>query len=327
MIQQLQKHSYALIGLGLLSLVVVTAGVIAGQSPAHDTLESPDHRPIIVPRDIRASTSTALDVAFEVEQFGFSLASEKTVPPLVLASLPDDFAAVRNPKKRQELFLHALLPIVLIENRRIREQRELAKLLLESGQPAGDSPMYTWLKKLAQKLRVRGDLDNPEVKARILNRLDVIPTDLALAQAALETGWGTSRFALEGNSLFGQWTFKKEGGLIPSNRNRNATHFVASFPDLRASVRAYMRNLNTGHAYKEFRIARAQLRAEGKPLEAMELANYLQRYSQRGEHYITEIKSMIKNRRIATLAEASLGPLRSKLVVASLDQESPSVGF
>ena len=319
MVQRIQKNSIAFMGLGLLSLVVITASVIAGQSPSYNTLDSLNHRTTIEYRDLTASTSTALDVAFETEQYDLSLASDKTVPPLVLSSLPEDLDAVQDPKKRQELFLRALVPIVLIENRRISEQRELARLLLEGDLPVEGSPMHIWLKKLAQKLRVRGDLKDPKVIARILNRLDVIPTDLALAQAAIETGWGTSRFAQGGNSLFGQWTFKSDGGLIPSDRDSNATHFVASFPDLRASVRAYMRNLNTGHAYKEFRVARAKLRADGKPLEAMELANYLHRYSQRGEHYTAELQKLIKNRRIAKLAKASLGTLKSKLVVASLD--------
>ena len=189
MVQHIQNNSISILGLGLLSLVVITAGVIAGQSPAYDPLETPNHRTIFEPRDLKASTSTALGVAFETEQYELSLNSEKTVPPLVLASLPEDFATVQDPKKRQELFLRALLPIVLIENRRISEQRELAKLLLEGDLPAEGSHMYIWLKKLAQKLRVRGDLKNPEVIASILNRLDVIPTDLALAQAIQEWWW------------------------------------------------------------------------------------------------------------------------------------------
>lgn len=319
MVQKIQTHSIAILGMGLLLLVMVTAGVIAGQSPAYDGLDSPNRRTIFEPRDLTASTSSALHVAFEKEQYDLTLASEKTVPPLLLASLPDDFATVQDPRKRQDLFLRALLPIVLIENRRISEQRELAGLLLKGDLPAEGSPMNIWLKKLARKLRVRGDFNNPEVKTRILNRLDVIPVEMALAQAAIETGWGTSRFALEGNSLFGQWTFTSKAGLIPTDRDSDATHYVATFPDLRASVRSYMRNLNTGKAYKEFRLARAELRAKGKSLEAMELAKYLHRYSQRGEEYTAELQRLIKNHRIAALAKASLGSLKSNLVMASLD--------
>jgi Bax protein len=317
--QHIQKNSIAIMGLALLSVVMLTAGVISRQGPAYDPFDLLNQPSIFEHRVLKASTSNALDVAFETAQYGSSLSSEKTVPPLILDRLPEDLASVRKPGKRQELFVRALLPIVLIENRRIREQRELAKLLLEGEQPVEGSPMHTWLKNLAYRLRVRGDLKNPKVISRILNRLDVIPPDLALAQAAIETGWGTSRFALEGNSLFGQWTFKSDNGLMPSDRNSDDNHFVASFPDLRSSVRAYMRNLNTGNAYKEFRIARSKLRTDGKQIDALKLADYLYRYSERGELYTAELKKLIKNRYIASLAKASLGTLRSKLVVASLD--------
>lgn len=305
--------------MGLLLLVMVTAGVIAGQSPAYSSLVSPDHRTIFEPRDIEASTSSALHVAFETHQYDLSHSGEPSVPPLLLTSLPEDFASVKNPRKRQDLFLRAILPIVLIENRRISEQRELASLLLEGEIPAKGSPMYLWLKKLARKLHVRGDLNKAKVRERILSRLDVIPLQLALSQAAIETGWGTSRFALQGNSLFGQWTFSSQAGLIPTGRASDATHYVATFPDLRASVRSYMRNLNTGRAYKEFRQARAILRAEGKPLDAMELAKHLDRYSQRGEQYTAELQRLIRSRRIASLAKASLGSLKNNIHVASLD--------
>ncbi|WP_455217802.1 glucosaminidase domain-containing protein [Kaarinaea lacus] len=319
MVKQIRKNSVAFLGLALLSLVMLTAAVIAGQSPVYDPVDTVNHRTIMEPRDLEANTSSALNVAFETEQYDLSLNNEQTVPPLVLTSLPVDLASIQSPKKRQKLFLRALLPIILIENRRISEQRELAKLLLEGNPPAEGSPMNAWLKKLAKRLRVRGQLDNPQVKARILSRLDVIPVDLALAQAAIETGWGTSRFALEGNSLFGQWTFISTGGLIPTDRDSDASHFVASFPDLRTSVRAYLRNLNTGRAYKEFRAARAKLREEGKQLDAMELANYLHRYSERGNQYTTELQRLIKNHHIATLAKAGLGSLKSQFIVASLD--------
>lgn len=319
MVQKIRSNSIAILGMGLFLLVVVTAGVIAGQGPAYSPLATPNHQTIYEPRDLEASTSSALHVAFETEQYDLSFASKQAVPPLMLTSLPEDFASVQNPRKRQDLFLRAILPIVLIENRRISEQRELASLLLEGDLPAEGSPMRTWLKKLAMKLRVRGDLNDERVQTKLLGRLDVIPVQLALAQAAIETGWGTSRFALEGNSLFGQWTFKSKAGLIPTDRDNDATHFVATYPDLRASVRSYMRNLNTGRAYTEFRQVRASMRTEGKPLDALELASHLNRYSERGDQYTAELQQLIRNHRISTLSKASLGSLKSKLLIASLD--------
>lgn len=327
MVQEIRKNPIVFLGFGLLSLVMITAVVVASQSPVHDPLQSPNHRIMLdpgslEPRGLEASTSRALDLAFETEQYDWPPSGQQTIPPLVLTKLPDDLAALQNPRKRQELFLRALLPIILIENRRISEQRELAKLLLEGEQPVEGSPMHGWLKKLAGKLRIRGDLKDPEVVVRLLSRLDEIPPALALAQSAIETGWGTSRFAREGNSLFGQWTFMRTGGLKPSERDADATHLVASFPNLRASIRAYMRNLNTGHAYSEFRQARAELRAEDKPLQAEKLAAYLQRYSQRGEQYVADLQHMIKSRRISSLANASLGQADRKMVVATLDSEN-----
>ncbi|MCF6337298.1 MAG: glucosaminidase domain-containing protein [Gammaproteobacteria bacterium] len=301
----MKKHSIALLGLGLLTLVLVTAIVVAAQTSAH-ALSSPLTPMAIHTKDVSADTVRALDSVFKNIGYNWPPGGQQSIPPLMLAELPDDFDKIRDVDERRELFLRVLLPIVLIENQRLREQRELAAWLLESGLPADGSLTRDWLNELAKQLRVRGDLNEPSVREKILLRLDEIPPALALAQAAIETGWGSSRFALEGNSLFGQWTFGKTGGLTPNSRDADATHLVASFPDLRASVRAYMRNLNTGNAYHEFRTARAAIHAAGKPLGAYELAGYLHRYSARGEDYITEIRRIIRSPAISALAEASL---------------------
>lgn len=319
MVQEIRKNSIALMGLGLLLLVMITAVVVAAQNPPRSLLATVNERTFIEPQYLEVPTSHALASTFETENFATSLATQLTVPPLVLEKLPEDFTHIQNPRKRQEMFLHVVLPIVLIENRRIHEQRVLAKLLLKGDQPAKGTPMHKWLRKLARKLRVRGDLKNPRVINRILTRLDEIPPALALAQAALETGWGTSRFALEGNSLFGQWTFKSNAGLEPTERAADANHFVAKFSNLRASVRAYMRNLNTGHAYREFRLARAELRAQGLPLKAKALAEHLDRYSERGQQYVADLQRLIRSPRIAVLARARLGNSEQKVLVASLD--------
>jgi len=190
--------------------------------------------------------------------------------------------------------------------------------LLEVEPPEHGSDTHKWLKNLAKKFRVHGDLTNPRVAAKLLGRLDEIPPALALAQSAIETGWGTSRFALQGNSLFGQWTFKRSKGLKPTDRKLDAAHYVASFPTLRDSVRAYMRNLNIGHAYKEFRQERARLRADGDSLQAEELAVYLFRYSQRGEHYVVDLQRMIKSRHIAFLTNTNFDSEEPRLFMAAL---------
>ena len=88
--------------------------------------------------------------------------------------------------------------------------------------------------------------------AKLKMRMDIIPVSIALAQAANESGWGTSRFALEGNALFGQWTWSKKG-ISPKNKDPDQSHKILQFQILKASVRAYKNNLNTHNAYQEFR--------------------------------------------------------------------------
>ena len=122
--------------------------------------------------------------------------------------------------------------------------------------------------------------------------MDEIPVSLAIAQAAKETGWGTSRFAIEGNALFGQWTYSGEG-IKPAGSDKNDKHKVMAFSVLKASVRAYQRNLNTHSSYKEFRKVRAIQRDNDEPLNSLELANYLNSYAETGEEYTKTLKKII----------------------------------
>jgi len=319
----MKKHAIALLGFGLLTLTLIVAVVVAAQTSVH-TLPGSSAPLATHAKDVDADTVGALDNVFESIGYNWPPAGRQSVPALMLNELPNDFGEVLDVDKRRELFLRALLPIVLIENQRLREQRELVSWLLEDGLPIDGSPMRDWLNKLAKHLRIRGDLNELAVREKILLRLDEIPPALALAQAAIETGWGRSRFALEGNSLFGQWTFGKTDGLTPNNRDVDATHLVASFPDLRASVRAYMRNLNTGNAYHEFRTFRAVARAAGKPRGAYELAGHLQRYSARGENYITEIRRIIRSPAIVALAEVGLAHGRQVLQESECNEKFDS---
>ncbi|MDX8381543.1 MAG: glucosaminidase domain-containing protein, partial [Ghiorsea sp.] len=130
--------------------------------------------------------------------------------------------------------------------------------------------------------------------AALLKRVDTVPLELVLSQAANESAWGTSRFARKANNLFGQWCFTKGCGLVPSRRNAGSTHEVAAFKSPQLSVRSYLRNLNTGRVYKDLRTIRAQKRAQGKTATAFELAEGLNKYSERGQAYVKEIRSMIK---------------------------------
>jgi len=137
--------------------------------------------------------------------------------------------------------------------------------------------------------------------------MDEIPVSLAIAQAAKETGWGTSRFAQEGNALFGQWTWSGEG-LKPKDSDKNEGHKVMRFNVLQASVRAYQRNLNTHSSYRAFRSARAQLRNKGKPLDSLILAKYLDEYAQTGDQYVEVLQKIIKQNNLKDFDDAKLLP-------------------
>jgi Bax protein len=144
--------------------------------------------------------------------------------------------------------------------------------------------------------------------------MDIIPTSLAIAQAAKETGWGTSRFAQEGNALFGQWTWSGEG-LKPKEAKEGADHKVMKFNILQASVRAYQRNLNTHSSYKGFRTARAELRDSKKPLDSIKLSSYLDKYAETGSQYVEVLQKIIIQNKLKDFDDA-------KLLPSSFDLES-----
>ncbi|NOX75598.1 MAG: hypothetical protein GXP17_03070 [Gammaproteobacteria bacterium] len=279
---------------GLLFSGVFTAAVAA--NPAADIA-------------LQAGTVQELETQFAARNYHWPPRGPRSVPPLSLTRLPSDFPSITSSTQRRELFLRAALPLVLLENRRLHEQRQLADWLLSRPLPDADSPQRRWLDNVQRELRVRGELSELDVRQQILHRLDEIPTALALAQTAIETGWGTSRFALQGNSLFGQWTYQAGDGLAPRERNPGTTHLVASFPNLRASVRSYMRNLNSGSAYKEFRAQRAELRQQRKALSPTLLATHLHRYSQRGEDYVRELNIIINGPGLNKLGNPGLADI------------------
>jgi Bax protein len=144
--------------------------------------------------------------------------------------------------------------------------------------------------------------------------MDEIPTSLAIAQAAKETGWGTSRFALEGNALFGQWTWTGEG-IKPAGADDNSTHKVMKFKILQASVKAYHRNLNTHSSYREFRRVRAELRQDEKELDSMMLSEYLDKYAETGKDYVRILQKIIRQNKLTDFDDA-------KLLPSSIDLES-----
>ena len=168
----------------------------------------------------------------------------KLVKPISLTLLPSEIIKIENSKKRKDLFIQIILPLVIKENNNIRlDRKKLFSILNKSKNTKAEK---VWLNsKFKQYGVINKDLSTLKI------RMDEIPVSLAIAQAAKETGWGTSRFAQEGNALFGQWTWSGEG-IKPSDADNDTTHKVMKFKVLQASVRAYQRNLNTHSSYKEF---------------------------------------------------------------------------
>ncbi len=231
----------------------------------------------------------------------------KLVKPIALDSFPREIRMIENTKKRKELFLQIVLPLVLQENNNIRlDRKRLFSIINKSNNTNLEKK---WLDKKYKQYGIPSkDLSTLKI------RMDEIPVSLALAQAAKETGWGTSRFAQEGNALFGQWTWSGEG-LKPKDSDKNEGHKVMKFNILQASVRAYQRNLNTHKTYREFRLARAQLRDEGIELDSIILSQYLDEYAETGQEYVKIIKKIIEQNNLKDFDKA-------KLLPSSLELES-----
>lgn len=225
-----------------------------------------------------------------------------TVPQVFLAAIPHDLAAVPETAERKALFFKSVLPLVLQVNKELLAHRaRLESLRAEIY--AGSTPAAAdrlWLAMMSD----RYDTERDDIDA-ILKHVDVIPPSMALAQAAAESGWGTSRFARLGNALFGQWTYA-EGNLIPDDRDEGKDHMIRQFNSLIESVRGYARNLNTHRAYREFRALRAELRQKEKPLDGRVLIGELHRYSERGVDYVNEIRALISFNKLNRLDDARL---------------------
>ena len=224
----------------------------------------------------------------------------KLVKPIALTLLPTEIKMIENTKKRKELFIQIVLPLILQENNNINLDR--ARLFGIINKSNNTKAEKKWLNKKYKQYGI------PSRDLSILKiRMDEIPVSLALAQAAKETGWGTSRFAQEGNALFGQWTWSGEG-LKPQEAEKNEGHKVMKFNILQASVRAYQRNLNTHSTYKEFRLARAKIRDLGKPLDSIILSEYLDEYAETGDQYVEVLKKIITQNNLKDFDDAKLLP-------------------
>lgn len=234
--------------------------------------------------------------------------------PETNAPLPD-FGQIERAEERKAAFFEFLAPIVAAENERVLAQRRQLLAIapkVDDGQRLGPLERR-WMKKLAAEYELAWPGESrTETLALLLRRVDTVPVPLALVQAAKESGWGRSRFARQGNNLFGHWCYASGCGIVPEHRDSGAGHEVAAFDSVRGSVRRYINNLNTHPSYLPLRQIRQAEREAGVEPRALTLADGLIRYSQRREAYVEEIKQIIRvNRGIIgqAIAEAIAGAI------------------
>ena len=222
-----------------------------------------------------------------------------------LTRLPKELKNIESSKKRKNLFIQIVLPLIIEENIKIRfDRKKLFEILNKNNTTKLDK---AWLNL---KFKQYGIDNNDLSKLKI--RMDEIPVSLAIAQAAKETGWGSSRFAQEGNALFGQWTWSGEG-IKPLDIEKGEKHKVAKFKILKASVRAYQRNLNTHSSYQEFRIERATQRDNDGKLDSLKLVNFLEKYAETGKEYTEILKKIIKQNNLIDFDDVEILPTSLKM--------------
>ncbi len=249
---------------------------------------------------VRYTTSEINALFKEVKYNLEEVRDTKLVKPIDIDLLPNEIKNIDNSKKRKELFIKIVLPLIVKENNKIRIDRKRLFTILNKN--SNTDIEKKWLEKKYKQYGVKqNDLSTLKI------RMDEIPVSLAIAQAAKETGWGTSRFALKGNALFGQWTWSGEG-LRPKNAEKGEEHKVMKFHSLQLSVRAYLRNLNTHSSYRDLRKARTELRNKNKPLDSMVLSNHLDKYAETGTEYIKVLQKIINQNNLKDFDEARLLP-------------------
>ena len=254
-----------------------------------------------VPTDTVRLSAKTINQLFKDTKYNLdNVRKNKIVKPINLSLLPSEIRNIESTKKKKSLFIKIVLPLILEENNRIKvDRKKLFRILNKNRNSEAEK------KWLNSKFKQYGVLNNDLSTLKI--RMDIVPVSLAIAQAAKESGWGTSRFAIEGNALFGQWTWSGEG-IKPAGVDSEEKHKVMKFKVLKASVRAYQRNLNTHGSYKEFRSERANMRDNDEELDSLILADYLDKYAATGKEYTKIIKQIIKQNNLQDFDRVKLLP-------------------
>ena len=254
---------------------------------------------LILP-DLNLKTATVLNLFEDVNYDLNTVRYEKKVKPIYFTQFPKDLDEIQSVKIKKETFIKIVLPLVVAENERILDDKFKLKKITAKKDTTDQEKQWLRQKFLEYKVK-KGNVD--ELKSRI----DIIPVSIALAQAAKESGWGTSRFALEGNAIFGQWTWNGKG-IEPLLKDKSKSHKILRFPILRASVKAYQNNLNTHKSYLQFREKRKTLRETNKKNKGLglELTKTLGNYAQTGSEYTKIIAQIIIQNRLMELERVRL---------------------
>ena len=249
-------------------------------------------------QDISLDTKVTLNLFEDLKYDLKSIRSGAMVKPIYLSKLPKDLKKIKSTTTKKNTFIKIVMPLIIDENNKILENRKkLFKILAKPNNSRGEK---VWLKRRFKDYGIKNE-DITELKIR----MDIVPVSIAIAQAAKESGWGTSRFALEGNAMFGQWTWGKKG-IAPLDRDKNQAHKILKFPILRSSVQAYKNNLNTHKGYSEFRKKRAELRKQNKKISGLELVQYLHNYAATGTEYTKVLKKIIDQNQLTDFDNAVL---------------------
>ena len=244
---------------------------------------------IILP-DLNLKTETVLNLFKDVDYDLNQVRNKKIVKPIYFTQFPKDLDELQSTRLKKETFIKIVLPLVVAENERILADRKKLKSVSKKKKTSDLEKLWLRQKLLEYKVK-KGNIEE------LLLRMDIIPTSIALAQAAKESGWGTSRFALEGNAIFGQWTWSGQG-IAPLDRASNKKHKILKFPILRASVKAYQNNLNTHRSYTKFREKRLFLREKNNDISGLKLTDTLKNYAQTGTEYIKILNKIIRQNRL-----------------------------
>ncbi len=246
---------------------------------------------------------------FEEENYNLKdIRDGKAVEPFFLSKLPTGIDKIDNIVDRKKLFIRVILPLIIYENNQIEEDRDYLNQILREKSISEEETL--WLDKKFIEYKVNNkNIEELKIK------MDIIPPSIALAQAAYESGWGTSRFAMEGNSLFGVRTWQKGKGMVPLDRDEEASFEVKTFKIIRASISAYKKNLNTHASYKEFRRARAEQRNNRNKISGLELAKFLDKYSEIGYEYADRLKKIIEQNSLTDFDDSILSKKKKPNIV------------